>query len=80
MVYTNFDFTPFLLPESRNTVKEKVPIIIRLPALYSVGVTGFEPATTRPPDFAIDKLITADYQLYILYCISFGLHYGLPII
>ena len=50
MVYTNFDFTPLLLPESRNTVKEKVPIIIRLPALYSVGVTGFEPATTRPPD------------------------------
>ena len=50
MVYTNPDFTPFLLPESRNTVKEKVPIIIRLPALYSVGVTGFEPATTRPPD------------------------------
>jgi ABC-type multidrug transport system permease subunit len=49
MVYTNFDFTPLLLPESRNTVKEKVPIIIRLPALYSVGVTGFEPATTRPP-------------------------------
>ena len=54
MVYTNFDFTPLLLPESRNTVKEKVPIIIRLPALYSVGVTGFEPATTRPP--AVERI------------------------
>ena len=30
--------------------KEKVPIIIGLPALYSVGMTRFELATTRPPD------------------------------
>jgi len=80
MVYTNFDFTPLLLPESRNTVKEKVPIIIRLPALYSVGVTGFEPATTRPPGayfmicifciYLIFSMFFIDYQLFNFYKFS----------
>ena len=69
MVYTNPDFTPFLLPESRNTVKEKVPIIIRLPALYSVGVTGFEPATTRPPDAYSNR---AELHPALLFCVCKG--------
>ena len=64
----------------RLDIKRKT-LIINYQCFYkSVGVTRFELATTRPPDFARDKLITADYQLYILYCISFGLHYGLPIV
>ena len=30
-----------------------------------VGVTGFEPATTRPPDFDIYRIIIIDYQLFL---------------
>ena len=29
---------------------KKASTIIRLSMLFSVGMTGFEPATTRPPD------------------------------
>ena len=31
----------------------------------SVGVTGFEPATTRPPDFDIYCMIITDYQTFL---------------
>ena len=30
-----------------------------------VGVTGFEPATTRPPDFDIYRIIIIDYQPFL---------------
>lgn len=32
------------------TKSKKASTIIRLSMPFSVGVTGFEPATTRPPD------------------------------
>ena len=37
--------------------------------LQPVGVTGFEPATTRPPDFKDYGLIMSDYQeLSFFFC------------
>ena len=45
--------------------KQKASTIIRLSMPFlPVGVTGFEPATTRPPDFEICSLIISDY-LYV---------------
>ena len=37
-------------PTNRPTAKEKGPTVFDRQAFPSVGVTGFEPATTRPPD------------------------------
>ena len=37
-------------PTNRPTAKEKGPTVFDRQAIPSVGVTGFEPATTRPPD------------------------------
>ena len=39
------------------------------PSFPPVGVTGFEPATTRPPDFKDYGLIMSDYQeLSFFFC------------
>ena len=37
-------------PTNRPTAKEKGPTVFDRQAFPSVGVTGFEPATTRPPE------------------------------
>ena len=44
---------------------------------FSVGVTGFEPATTRPPDNYCYSTDNADYLLVTYLLLLFGLIVGL---
>ena len=53
-------------PTNRPTAKEKGPTVFDRQAFPSVGVTGFEPATTRPPDVYSKTEYSTYFQRIIL--------------
>ena len=53
-------------PTNRPTAKEKGPTVFDRQAFPSVGVTGFEPATTRPPDVYSETEYSTYFQRIIL--------------